>query len=216
MSASLAAVAKRKNEGPQNKPPYTPLYRGGVTGGDLCSAEQVKTEKQGVSEILAAADTLTPAQRKDLIARLSLAQNQEKGETRDKDMWALAVHEALLAAVGRGDRGGIAPMLVKRAVGVASAWTPVADFLAHSKLDTLKVVERQAVLRLLASLLVKRTKEIAAHVHAPLSPKLAAGQAQHIAALFEDEFPGYLAAGLALVVAKRLTVGYTPISEEDS
>ena len=96
-------------------------------------------------------------------------------------------------------------MLVKRAVAAPTAWTPVADFMAASRLDTLQVIERQSVYRMLAGLVIERAKQIGSYNGAPLSAKLVATVASNVAAIFEAAFPGYLKAGLALVVARRLT-----------
>lgn len=222
-AATDAAVARVMEKKIPNNHPLLPPSKGGeIKGGSIpvVGAARKKEEKATVGSghtaatLLEAALALTPAQQRELLAQLAL-RTQESGNepSRDKDMWSTSVHGALLAVVGLQDRASAAPMLVRRAMGASAAWLPVVEFMEASGLDRLKVVERQAVYEFLARLLIKRCREVAQHVKAPLSPKLVAGQAQGLAALFEVEFPGYLAAGLAGIVAKRIISGYQPPAE---
>lgn len=78
-------------------------------------------------------------------------------------------------------------------------------FMADAKFDQLKVAERQSVYALLAQMVVTQAQAISRNGYAPLGPKLVANCSQNIAGLFDQNFPGYLRAGLAHIVARQLT-----------
>lgn len=120
-------------------------------------------------------------------------------------MWAEAVYDALVALNGGSGRGLPGPALIKRAMGQGSAWSSVAGFMESSKYDALKVVERQAIYQMLAKLLLEHAQDISEHTGAPLTPKLLATCCSNITAIFNRAFPGYLRAGLGLIVARQLT-----------
>lgn len=203
---------------PQKNTPTPPHPLGVGGGGSNFAGEKIKEEKITVSQLLELAAKLTVSQHRELTAQIALQALQAgDGPSRDKDMWSAAVYEALQTAVGAGDRASVAPMLVRRAMGASSSWLPVKEFMERSELQrVLKVTERQAVYQFLARLVIKRSREVAQHVKAPLSPKLVAGQASSISHLFDAEFPGYLAAGLAGIVAKRIISGYQPPDADDA
>lgn len=92
-------------------------------------------------------------------------------------------------------------------MGAYSAWEPVAEFIEVARLDALRPAERFAVFELLAKLLVDRAKRVANRADIPLTPKLIASNAQYIAGIFDNAFPGYLAAGLVGAVSRRLVSG---------
>lgn len=166
---------------------------------------QEKKEKATVDDLLTQADALSAADRKTLLARLALkASVGNDGQTRDVDMWSQSVYEGLTDALGYGDGAALGPMVVKRTVGSPSAWAPVAQFMADSKLGQLKVVERQSVYMMLARLVIERAKYVASRSNATLGPKLVGTCAAGIAGVFDAAFPGYLASGLAPLVAKQL------------
>lgn len=79
--------------------------------------------------------------------------------------------------------------------------------MVRAKLADLEVRQRQSFYGLLARLLVKHAHSIARHTGAPLSPRLVANCASAVAGIFESSFPGYLKAGLARVVARKMTEG---------
>lgn len=120
-------------------------------------------------------------------------------------MWATAVHEALQEALGGSLGSTVGPMAVQRIVGTHKAFEPVSEFMAHSRLREVQVVERLALYRLLAELLVAHARKVARHVDAPLSLKLVVNCTNNVAGLFDSAFPGYLGAGLAHIVARRLS-----------
>lgn len=165
-----------------------------------------KKKKANVDDLLTQADTLSAADRKTLLAKLALqAAVGVDGQTRDVDMWAQSVYDGLVATLGYEDGAAMGPMVVKRLVGSPSAWAPVAQFMADSRLDQLKVVERQSVYMMLALLVIDKAKYVASKSNATLGPKLVSTCAAGIAGVFDAAFPGYLASGLAPMVAKQLT-----------
>lgn len=120
-------------------------------------------------------------------------------------MWAGAIYEALQHKLGAsgGSLGG--PMTIKRAVGAASAFGFIRDFMADSGLADATVMEKQSFYKLLARLLVNHAADVARHVGAPLSVKFVANNSNNVAAVFERSFPGYLQSGLMRVMLGALT-----------
>ncbi len=211
----VAYVAPKNNKknAQSKEAPISPSKGGINIGGFLPMAgtEVEKKEATDLDSLLKLADQLKPADRKQLLARLALADgNANVGSERDIDMWAQAIYAGLVAAIGHQDGAGQAPMVIKRTMAARSAWGPVADFMASSKLDTLKVVERQAVYGMLAKLVIEKAAYVSQKSGAPLSAKLVSNLTPNIAAIFDGAFPGYLQSGLVRVIAKRLTSGYTP------
>ena len=183
----------------------TPLpfpFRGGEEGG----AHPAVSGEVKLQELLALANKLPATEKQQLLDHLALqAQTTPVGSERDVDMWSVAIHEALQHALGAagGALGG--PILVKRVVGSPSSWKPVDAFMKASKMSDLQVRERQSVYGLLADLLVKHARYVARRSGAPLSPKLVGNCTGSISGVFDAAFPGYLEAGLAPIVARRLT-----------
>lgn len=134
-------------------------------------------------------------------------QRSPTGEARDVDLWSDAITSALRRAIGSGDMAAYGPQVVRRVMGAYSAWEPVAEFIEVARLDALRPAERFAVFELLAKLLVDRAKRVANRADIPLTPKLIASNAQYIAGIFDNAFPGYLAAGLVGAVSRRLVSG---------
>lgn len=184
-------------------PHHTPSIEGG--GGEGPSSA-TRIEKTVVEELLEAADRLPPAARKQLLDHLALrSANTDLGDPRDVDMWAGAVYEALRRELGAsgGSLGG--PMTVKRAVGAASAFGFIRDFVADAGLADAAVMEKQSFYQLLARLLVSHAADVARHVGAPLSVKFVANNSVNVAAVFERSFPGYLRSGLVRIPLRALT-----------
>lgn len=189
----------------------TPSIEGGITP-RFSAAEKAEEEKKaGVDGLLKQALALGPKERKLLLASLALAERPEQAGGRDLDMWALGVARALGDAAGAGAGGGYGELLVRRSLAPASAWQPVAEFMERAGLSGLEVVRRQSVYFMLADLLVQYSASVAAKVGAPLTPRFVANNARHVGAVFENAFPGYLGAGMAPLVAARLTGGVESI-----
>lgn len=145
---------------------------------------------------------LSKEQRQDLLDLLALENVQGVGG-RELDMWSAAVATALEDAIGASGGAAYGQMLCKRQLGSSSTWKPIEAFMRTSGLIDLVVVERQAVYNLLARLIVDAAGYSARRSGAPLSLKLTASHTGQVNGIFERAFPGYLAAGLAYVVAKQ-------------
>jgi hypothetical protein len=165
---------------------------------------QEEEKKQGVEHVLSLALALPPSEQKILLARLALSQQAQKPGDRELEMWAVGVQTAL-AGVSGGEAGAAqGVMLIRRSLAASSCWAPVTDFMERAGFAGLEVSKRQSVYLMLADLLVKYAAAVSRKVSAPLTAKFVANNAQHIAAIFDNAFPGYVAAGLAPMVAARL------------
>lgn len=197
---SRARSLNKKESGPgDTTTPHPTPYRGRGVGGS-------PQADSNVDEIKAKIKNLDAAERRELLAALALDLNAPKQADRDLDMWVVAAHEALAAVAGGRDGAVQAPAVCKRVLG-GSAFQPVLDFMEASRLSKLEVTKRQAVYRTLAELVVRRARKIGSRSGAPLSAKLVANVAGNIGGIFESAFPGYVASGLAHLVATRPTAG---------
>jgi hypothetical protein len=175
--------------------------------GDDQQGATVSKEKKGnvsLADLLEQADKLPATEKKTLLAHLAL-KDQDRGTevSRDQDMWAQAVYEALARAIGHEGGAGQGPALIKRTLSVSSVWSPIAKFLMASHLADLNVTERQSVLILIARLVTEHAQYVARKSGAPLSAKLVGSCSAHVASIFDNAFPGYLASGLAPIVARQ-------------
>lgn len=201
---SEASVKTKKTAGVVN-PPLPPSIEGVYKGGIPRAADKKEKEGSDLASILELADKLNPTEKKTLLARLALnAQDQGKQADRDQEMWAQAVYDELGRALGYGAGAGLAPAMVKRSLSVPTVWAPVMAFMSSSKLLDLNVTERQSVYGLLAKLITKHASYVANKSGAPLSAKLVGSCSANLASVFDNAFPGYLAAGLAPMVARQL------------
>lgn len=205
---SYAKESTQLNKSSGNRGDVIPLYRGGNITPHLSQRQQEeKKAKASVSldSVLELVEQLSSTEKKQLLAKLALqAQINGKGDGRDLDMWALAVYDALASSIGSGGGGVQGVASVKRVLSAPNAWGPVAGFMESTKLDQLTVTERQSVYAMLAKLAVKRARAVANHGNIPMSAKLVGTCSSNLAGLFDQAFPGYLASGLALLVAKQL------------
>lgn len=192
--------------------PPAPL-RGRVGGGTTGEkAGEKNSEASKYEEVLAQALQLNSVERRSLMAELSLADQRGGADewARDKEMWAIAVHEALQTALGASDGAVQGPALIRRVMAASAAWAPVLDVIQAMGRDKMEVVERQAVYRFLAVLLVDRSREVARYAKTPLSLKLVANNAGNLRGIFDRSFPGYLAAGLGRLIARQIAAGRLP------
>lgn len=159
-----------------------------------------------IDQLLEQLAALSPTDQKVFLDRA--AANRllvaEKPADREIGMWSVAVYEAYCAAVGVGGAAGVGPLVVRRLLGASTPWSAVQSFMTSSRLHELPVTDRQAVYVLLADLLVRHTRSLARHVGAPFSPKLLASCTSNISALFDEQFPGYVEAGLVKFVARQM------------
>ena len=155
-----------------------------------------------VDDILGLTAELSAAARKELLARLALAESgRTSAQDRDLNMWSQAVYDALVKVQGTSVPG---PAVIKKLVGVSAAWEPLRDFMTATKLQDLAVVKRQSVYVLLARLVVEEAEDFCKWAKAPLGPKIVATRCRHVAGTFNKSFPGYIQAGLVSLVAGRL------------
>lgn len=176
--------------------------------GEAALVSGIKKSTVNLADLLKLADQLPDQDRKELLDRLALQHGLESAPSasdRDLNMWAEAIHNALERTLGAGQGDGVGPLVIRRLVGARSAWAPVAEFMKTSKLADLTVIERQSVYGMLAGLLVDHARYVARSSGAPLGPKLVSSCAGSIRGIFDRSFPGYLAAGLAPIVARQLT-----------
>lgn len=183
-----------------------PPHRGGLP--PQFSRTPVKEGKEvvQVASLLEQANQLTKTERQQLLDQLALT-NQltaSAASNRDVEMWSQAITDALAEVIGGEAGGDYGVMLVKRVLGSTICWRPVERFMQSSKLAELRVVERQSIYHMLARLLVKHAAYVSRRSGAPLSPKLVGSCVGSLPGVFEQNFPGYLAAGLAPMVAKQM------------
>lgn len=202
MPTPRVSLTRPKRATSQNTPGGDPPM-GGISPGAVLK----KNNQNQVEQALSLTASMTPAERQELLSRLSLELKADQpDQSRELDMWATAVHESLQDALGAQGGASAAPMLVKRAVATREAFAPISEFMERAKLKQIDVQHRLQTYRMLADMLVSHSRKIARRTGAPLSAKLVANCSPSIAALFDAAFPGYLRAGLAQIVITRLTV----------
>lgn len=163
------------------------------------------TRASGLVTLLNQIDLLSANDRKRALDHLALRQLETQGgQNPDLDMWSSAVHWALERAIASTGGESYGLLLVRRQVGSSANWRPVEAFMADSGLVALNRAKRNGVYVLLAQLLVDHAEYVSDRSGAPLSAKLVAQCAGNVAGLFEQQFPGYLAAGLASFAAEQM------------
>lgn len=173
----------------------------------VCEASHAQTSvraREPKEQLLDSVLALNVKERKELLDRLLLEhQNEARDDQRDVAMWATAVHQQYTALYGSGDGVLVAPLVMKKLVQATASWEHVRRFMETSKLSELPVTERQGAYQLLAEILVRHAAQVARRSGAPLSPKLVSQCTVNLPGAFENQFPGYVAAGLAKVVARQ-------------
>lgn len=204
VASTVNSADEKQNATPS---PLSPLGEGRGEG-RKGAEEKEKNGSPTLADLLVLADQLPANDKRELLDRLALQHGLKSAPAssdRDLNMWAEAIHGALEASLGGRDGEGAGVLVIRRLVGSRSAWAPVLDFMKASKLAELTVAERQSCYQLLAGLLVEHAQFVARRSGAPLGPKLISSCAGSISGIFDRSFPGYLAAGLARVVARQLT-----------
>lgn len=198
-------------------PPIPPSKEGGRIGGSFPAAGKAGKEKkkaEDVGDLLVRILGLPKDKRKELLARVSLAEASGSGKTRDVDMWSDAVYTALVRVLGGPDAVGVGPLPLRRLLGARSSWSAVEQFMESSRAMGLKVPHRLAVYHMLAGLLVSDARRRARFAGVPMTARFVANAAPNIAAVFDAAFPGYAAAGLAPLVAQRVASNQQQEEEE--
>lgn len=201
---------KHSQTGAVGDTPTPPPLRGGDGGGVVPASSRPNEQvpENNVDRILAATKNLTAKERQELLDQLALSaqMTRKADQDRDLDMWAAAVYEVLVSSPGARGESGYGQMVVKRLLAPTAIWRPVQEFMAYSKLQELKVPERQSVYMLLAELLVRHAREVSERSGAPLGPKLVGNCTGDIRGVFEKSFPGYIRNGLAKIAARQLVM----------
>jgi hypothetical protein len=210
-----AGAEKTKNAG-EITPHHTPQFIGGVGG--LSRSGTKKQTKTGPDPDAVLADllALSAADRRDLLARLALAEKEAKGgKGREVEMWSGAVYDALEAALGSASGVGAGRAHMRRLLADPSSWGPVASFWQQTGLGGLRVVEQQACWNLLAGLLVQHAARVSKRTGSALTPRYVASMAANLVSIFDASFPGYLSSPRLIAVMARQLTTYKEPPEED-
>lgn len=193
-------VRKAQNQVQGEAPPPTtphPLRGVGCGGGVLSlPGQQLGT----VDKILESCSKLDAAERQQLLEALSLQQLTEEHTSPERGLWAGAVHEAMKRSLG--DAPSV-PMLRKQ-LSTRAAWAPVQHVIDAAGGARLQRVQVLALLDLLAGLLVRHVATVAARSGAPATSRLLVNCVPALPAVLDQEFPGYMAAGLLHIVVRQL------------
>lgn len=185
-------------------PPLIPVGVGGV--GELPPESKKAIEKETLDSWKRKLRELPVSTQKTLsdflLLELRSTQKLVPSQDRDVEMWIHSVQEALQTTLKK------APTGISRK---SPLWEPfvtsfgeIHDFLVAAGIVGLQSTQRKGLYNLLAKLLVAHSKSLAGHIDVPVSPKFVCGQSHMIAGLFENAWPGYLEAGLAVRVVQSL------------
>jgi hypothetical protein len=147
--------------------------------------------------------SMSKADRQALLDRLALSL-QESEQDRDSGLWVVAVKTALQARLGAEGLSAYGPAVLKPHIATSRNFKPVADFIKLAGLCELSVPERQAALNYLAKMVVDDAVTFASYAKIPLGPKMVGQRQANVCGIFDQQFPTYLASGLAKIVFKRL------------
>lgn len=161
--------------------------------------------------------SLKRSDQKSVLDQLAyqLGSEASHAASRDKEMWAGAVYDAIVQAIGGGAGGLPGPMVFKRVLASPESWQHVDGFMQSSGFSGAPVSERNAVYQLLAKIMTAHAVHLNRTFGYPLTPKMLGNLTQHLPTLFEDAFPGYLSAGLASVLLRSLVRGFQQVDPED-
>lgn len=193
--------ASKKEGGVRGKSIDSPIHH----PPPICSGADQKIDS--VESLLEATKGLSLAEKKALVAQLSLALATGEDAARDQSMWSSAVYQALSKAV---PAHGYGEMLVRKQMSASASWSHVRDFMQASDFSSCSVVERQGIYNLLADLLLRYVRRISARQGLPVTLKLIASCSAHVGATFESEFPGYLSSGLGKVIVRQMLAQHAP------
>lgn len=151
-----------------------------------------------VEEVKKVIQGLDPKGRKEIKDYLMLLETQTTNRTdydRQLEIWNASCGKFLIMVLP-GAHIHIAKSSKLAEASRASHQQALA-FLDAAGFTGINMLERKGMYDLLAKLLADRAKHIAAKTTAPLSLLLLFQQTKDLAGLFESNFPGYLASGLA-------------------
>lgn len=176
----------------------TPSKEGSLYVGGACSVEAPTVES-----LLEGVKVLSSADRKQLLDALALMvlnESKKVKESRDFSLWVEAVFVWLKRALPLG----VPPLILRQQLLQKAAWEPVEVFMRDSGFASMPVADRVTIYHTMAEILVAATRARAASRGFVLSPKAVADNCRNIAGLFEEAFPGYIAAGLVHIIIKRV------------
>lgn len=181
----------------QDKEKAAPAAEGGPLSTPLRGVRGAPATGEGVEErltreLLALDDS---SRERVLSAVLAAQALQGPQKTRELELWTDAVAEALVQALGGPGVAAFAPMVIKQTVGTRAAYGPVKRLCETIGLHRLTPARQMSAYRLLARLLIGYARQ----TKVPLSPKLLANCCANIAAVFEEQFPGYIQSGLGML-----------------
>jgi hypothetical protein len=202
---SEAAKIMKKDPGETTTPHTHPITWGGWVGGSPKVGELVKPT---VDELLVLAKLLSKTEQKEFLSKLA-AEQADTGKDRDLQAWIAEVLAALERSNG-GHAGGLPTSAHLKRAMASGGWHAVSDFMQSAGFMKLQVNERVAAYRLLSNLLVQHAAELSRKKSIPRTPQLLANCAVNIGALFDNAFPGYLAAGLAPIVVRTMLKKVAP------
>lgn len=196
--------------------PCTPPLKGGVLGVHQ-PAPAGRNDEERIKALLAEVQTLSGTGRRKLLDELSLATLAAvKPDERDLQMWARSVAEALSGLTTDTPGGSYGVTLVRRSLATAACWQPVHDFCQEVGFERLDMPSRQRAYDLLATILLRHVSSVSARSGAPVVLKLVANCVPQVRALFDQQFPGYLASRIALLPFRQHAAhGFTNKSWSD-
>jgi len=152
-----------------------------------------------VSNFIKEFESFSQKDRDKILGELSLRRGKSvaDGAARDLALLASAVHERLM------DLGitGYGPLVVKQ--NLAPKWASVLLFTERVGFHKLTAQERLAAFRMLSFILLDGARSAATAVGAPLTLKFVVGQMDHLAGLYDAQFPGYVGLGMGLMPFRR-------------
>lgn len=146
---------------------------------------------------------LTRKQSQELLDQLALRMRltDEKRFNPDLESWSASVHAELNSRLSSEQAYGL--MMVRATLGERENWQPIERLMQSSNLSKRTPAQRKSFYMLLAELLVDHAKhEGRKHAHG-LTLRNVARCCVDIASIFDWSFPGYLASGLAYIVAEQ-------------
>lgn len=186
--------------------PPRPETRNTVNGEVINSTHCVRADAGGAAlatssgdlqGLLNGLDKLTPTERKQLLDHLALQTISTKtDQDRDIAMWSVSVHDGLLATLGGLDMSAYGVIQIRKLLGAAKTWRPVADLATALGMDKLPVTERQYAFHVLAGVLLRFATASAQRTGASLTLPYVVNCCQSIGAAFNAAFPGYIAGGV--------------------
>lgn len=188
---------------PSTTPHPTPLQGDRGVGG-------VAMSRQTVNEAKTLIDRMNKEQRKeigDYLAFISLGRKtggtvQDLKSNRDLGLWG----DALVEALGQALPSLVMSKHVQASVmqQLESSSVLAESIISQAAIPASQSYMRNAFYRVLANLLVQHSRSVAKYVKAPLSLKFCLGQADNLAGLVEDAYPGYLQSGMMKVVLQQM------------